>query len=62
MRGGITIMGVELRTRERAVSETARVAALRDLPRDWVGSVGDEDEDFSSVVVVVMVVFVVVLG
>lgn len=27
-------MGVALRTRERAVSETARVAALGDLPRD----------------------------
>lgn len=36
IRGGRTIIGVALRTRESAVSETARVAARFDLPRDAV--------------------------
>lgn len=34
MRGGSTIIGVALKTRESAVSPTARVAAFLDLPRD----------------------------
>lgn len=37
-------MGVALRTREMAVSDTARVAALRDLPREG-GDVASEDEE-----------------
>ncbi len=35
MRGGSTMIGVALRTREMAVWVTAWTAAVRDLPRDW---------------------------
>ena len=38
------MMGVALKTLERAVSDTAIVAARRDLPRDFGGSGSSEVE------------------